>query len=154
MGMSGDRFFYVNPLEVWPSTLDVRKDKESVLPERQKWFGCACCPPNIARLIASIGQYIYSHSENEIYIHLYTDNSVEMTLAGETVEVIQKTDYPWDGMVEISVHSSGRGVPFTMALRVPGWCNHVEIAVNGNPLSADGKIDSGYLKLRRQWQDP
>lgn len=82
IAMDGKSFFYVNPLEVWPANCMPRTSREHVKHVRQKWFGVACCPPNITRTLASLGQYIYFQEENEIYVNLYIANETEVTLNG------------------------------------------------------------------------
>lgn len=82
IALDGKSFFYVNPLEVWPDNCMERTSKEHVKPVRQKWFGVACCPPNIARTLASMWQYIYSAGGRELYVNLFISNQAEIDLGG------------------------------------------------------------------------
>jgi DUF1680 family protein len=85
----------VNPLEVWPEACSKNPGKHHVKPVRQKWFGCACCPPNIARLLASIGQYVYSFSDSTLYTHLYIGGKANIPYGEESFVIQQENRYPW-----------------------------------------------------------
>lgn len=145
----GERFFYVNPLEVWPKACENRHDTKHVKPTRQKWFGCACCPPNIARLLASIGQYIYSTVERGAYVHLYTNSSIKFTVNGKNVTLTQETNYPWGEKVVVNVWSE-RDLGWLLALRIPGWCRNFRIALNGEAI--EPLIKKGYIVMKRVWK--
>jgi DUF1680 family protein len=151
ISLDGKSYFYVNPLEVWPETANFRNDMSTVKVTRQPWFGCACCPPNIARLIASLGQYIYSKNEAdlELYVNLYIGSKLELDISGMSFQLTQQTNYPWDGYVKLEL-SLERPSEFTIALRMPGWCKHVKILVNGKKLQ-DVSHEKGYAKIRRTW---
>ena len=97
MSLDGKNFFYVNPLEVDPEASRNNPNRKHVLPVRPEWFGCACCPPNLARLITSLGQYIYSVKENEIYIHLYISNNAELDMLDKKINIGMETEYPYEG---------------------------------------------------------
>ncbi|MFB5265367.1 glycoside hydrolase family 127 protein [Paenibacillus enshidis] len=152
ISLDGKSYFYVNPLEVWPDIANHRHDMSTVKVTRQPWFGCACCPPNIARLIASLGQYIYSQNDErkELYVHLYIGSKAEVELAGQQVRLIQKTNYPWDGSVELELDMD-QAAEFGVSLRIPGWCKEAKIAVNSEEVT-DAATNSGYASLRRTWQ--
>ncbi len=152
ISLDGEKFFYVNPLEVWPETCRVRYDKEHVMVERQKWFGCACCPPNIARLMASIGSYIYSQTKDTLYVHLYAAGTAQFEHDGGTAKVTVETAYPWDENVRFQVNCSEKQ-NFALALRIPGWCRKAEISVNGNPVKGEQTTEKGYAVVRREWSD-
>lgn len=152
ISLDGEKFFYVNPLEVWPETCKVRYDKEHVMVERQKWFGCACCPPNIARLMASIGSYIYSQTKDTLFVHLYAAGTADFEYDGGTAKVTVDTKYPWDEKVSFKIGCTGEQ-NFTLALRIPGWCRKAEISVNGESLKAEQITENGYAVLRRTWSD-
>ncbi|NRF93759.1 glycoside hydrolase family 127 protein [Paenibacillus frigoriresistens] len=152
ISLDGKSYFYVNPLEVWPDTADFRNDMSTVKVTRQPWFGCACCPPNIARLIASLGQYIYSsnETERELYVHLYIGSELNVDISGKAIRLTQQTNYPWDGQVNMEL-ALDQAAEFTLALRIPGWCRKAVISVNGQELVAPD-IANGYALLRRVWQ--
>lgn len=148
MALDGKSFFYVNPLEVVPEACYLDERKFHVKPVRQKWFGCACCPPNLARLVSSIGSYAYTEMEDVLFIHLYMDSRVYKELHGETVEVSVTTGYPWDGKICVQV----KGAPdlFTVALRIPGWCREYQVKGIEN---ADTWMENGYLYIRKKWTE-
>lgn len=152
ISLDGKSYFYVNPLEVWPATVNFRHDMSAVKVVRQPWFGCACCPPNIARLIASLGQYAYSQqaADRELYVHLYIGSKLEHEIDGKAVQLTQRTNYPWDGRVVLEL-SLERPAEFTVALRIPGWCREANISVNGAEADEDA-WENGYAKITRTWQ--
>ncbi len=144
MSLDGKQFFYVNPLEVTPAAC--RKDWKyhHIKTQRQKWFKCACCPPNLARMVASISEYVYTQRDDRIHMHLYMSNESCFTLSsGQHVKLAVTTDYPWDG--KVSVHISQAESPFTLALRIPGWCDTWSVTRNGIPEAAD--TEDGYALL-------
>ncbi|WP_299847979.1 glycoside hydrolase family 127 protein [uncultured Metabacillus sp.] len=152
MDLDGKKFFYVNPLEVQPEASNKRNDKKHIKPVRQKWFGCACCPPNIARLIASIGHYIYSQKEKELFVHLYLGHETTVEIEGMSVGLSQKTNYPWDGHISIVVSPhSEQG--FTLALRIPGWSKGACVKVNGDIVDHQNLMKNGYVYLNRVWKE-
>jgi len=138
--LSGDRFFYVNPLESQGNH------------HRQPWFGCACCPPNVLRLIAQIGGFFYGASEDALWIHLYGSSTATTEVAGTGVRVIQRTDYPWDGTVRIAVTPDEAGAEFALKLRVPWWCEQATCTVNDEAVEAAPGSD-GYLTIARAWSE-
>ncbi|MFS0637705.1 beta-L-arabinofuranosidase domain-containing protein [Mesobacillus foraminis] len=150
MDLDGKKFFYVNPLEVLPKACETRNDKKHVEPVRQTWFGCACCPPNLARLIASIGHYIYSQKEKELFVHLYMGNETRLEADGKEVELVQQTNYPWDGQVSITVNPATEHT-FTLALRIPGWARSAVVKVNGKTVDHESFMKNGYVYLNRSW---
>lgn len=150
MDLDGKKFFYVNPLEVWPEACE-RNDKRHVKPVRQSWFSTACCPPNLSRLISSIGRYVYSNKENQLFVHLYAGSEMDVELAGQNVRIVQKTEYPWDEKVTISVTPTST-YEFTVALRIPGWCDKPELHVNGERIFLDTVVKNGYAYIKREWE--
>lgn len=153
MARDGKHFFYVNPLEVDPKACGGANHKfDHIKPVRQEWFGCACCPPNVARLLASLGEYIYTVQDDTIYAHLYIGGEAELEVGGSTVELAQTTDYPWDGTVRFQVDPAGDG-RFTLALRLPDWCPEASLTVGGEAYALDaGAVQDGYIRLQRQWR--
>jgi DUF1680 family protein len=136
VSLDGSKFFYDNPLASRGSH------------HRKDWFFCSCCPPNVARLLASIGEYIYSESTDEAAIHLYVQSSTALRVAGQTVAIEQRTDYPWDGKVLITVKPEV-SAHFALKLRQPGWCGKSQLSVNGK--AVDAVEDRGYLRIEREW---
>lgn len=145
LALDGRTFFYVNPLEVVPAVAKRRYECHRVKTQRVAWFGCACCPPNVARLFASLGDYAYSETADGLAVHLYAGGPARFK-AG-TVHVA--TEYPWQDRVEIRIEPTS-SAEFTLHLRLPGWCRAPRLTLNG----AAQKIEnvSGYAPLRRAWQ--
>ncbi|MDQ0493739.1 glycoside hydrolase family 127 protein [Paenibacillus brasilensis] len=150
MDLDGKRFFYVNPLEVNPYQKS-RKDQGHVKTERQEWFFCACCPPNLARMIASVEDNMYTQTEDTLYTHLYIAGKVSLTLSGQEAEITQTHRYPWNADLGFSIHVT-EPTSFTWALRIPGWCKQAEVKVNGKAVSLD-HLEKGYVELERIWND-
>ncbi|WP_208589775.1 glycoside hydrolase family 127 protein [Gracilibacillus suaedae] len=148
IALDGKSYFYVNPLEVWPHTTNCRHDMNSVKTTRQPWFGCACCPPNIARLLASLGQYIYSANQKELYVHLYISGETEFIMDGELVNVEQQSNYPWDGNINFRLDLK-KPTSFTLALRIPSWCKKSQLFINGTEYPVE-KV-KGYAKVNKEW---
>lgn len=152
ISLDGKKFFYVNPLEVWPEASEKSKIKEHIKVTRQPWFKCACCPSNVARLIASINQYIYSIEEDRIYTHLYIGSEAEANISGSKVKIKQETKYPWDERILINI-SLDKEKEFSLFLRIPGWCYNAKICINGKDISASNIKIKGYAKLKRRWKN-
>jgi len=149
MSLDGKKFFYVNPLEVNPEKFGKYDILRSHKVERQKWFSCACCPPNLARLIASLGSYVYSSRPDALYSHLFLSNRLRVKLGGADVEVSMETRYPWEEKVEVTFGMTEK-VNFTYGIRVPAWCAGYKIAVNGQ--QAAYTIEDGYALINREWR--
>ena len=152
ISLGGREYFYVNPLEVWPEACDKRQDQKHVDTTRWPWFNCACCPPNIARLLASFGQYVYSQDEDTIYVHLFVGSEAECELTEQQVSLTQRTEYPWKETVEITVRTEKES-PFTVAIRIPGWCKNAQITVNGEDVKFNRVSRKGYVRLTRLWRN-
>lgn len=148
MSLDGTRFFYVNPLEVVPEASEKDQNKRHVKAERQKWFGCACCPPNLARLLSSIGGYAYTETEDCFFMNLYIGGDISTVLRGQTVEFHVETDYPWDGTVKIDFNQEE--AEFSYAVRIPDWCREYEISINGEQVLNDPV--KGYVIMFRKWK--
>lgn len=151
MSRDGKHFFYVNPLEVDPKACSGgNRIYDHVKPVRQEWFGCACCPPNVARLLASLGEYIYTVTNDTIYTHLYVGGDAMLTLdSGEAVAVKQQSNYPYDGEITFEVELAA-AASFRLALRIPGWCATAQISVNGE--SYPMNVVNGYATIDRVWR--
>lgn len=151
MQLDGKQFFYVNPLEVNPGVSGVLYGYKHVLPQRPGWYACACCPPNLVRLVMSLGKYAWSQSEEVIYSHLYVGGSAEFDQAVITVE----SRFPWEGEVSYTVEPEQEGGRFTLAIRIPSYVRNsaksaLKILLNGNPLENAEEKD-GYLYIAREW---
>ncbi|MBQ8574764.1 MAG: glycoside hydrolase family 127 protein [Clostridia bacterium] len=123
MSQDGKSFFYVNPLEVLPEASHKDSRKNHIKTVRQKWFGCACCPPNLARLVSSIGEYCYTQNNDTFYIHQYIGGKVY----ADKAEIDIHSNYTEDGKVSILVSSKES---FTLALRIPKWCDTFSFSHN------------------------
>lgn len=150
MALDGKHFFYVNPLEVHPKTLAFNHIYDHVKPVRQRWFGCACCPPNIARVLTSLGHYIYTVRPDALFINLYVGNEVAIPVGDETLQLRISGNYPWQEEVNIEIVSPAP-VRHTLALRLPDWCAEPAVSLNGEAVA--GEISRGYLYLTRTWQE-
>jgi len=138
VSQDGIKFFYVNPLESRGNH------------HRSPWFGCACCPPNVARTLASLGGYAYGASADALWVNLYIQGRVKVAIDGRDVTAVVTTDYPWDGAVTLAL-APAAPVEFELRLRIPGWCEGATVAVNGNAVPAP-VMDGGYAVLRRVWR--
>lgn len=130
MNDEGDRFFYVNPLEVLPEASKKDSRKRHIKTIRQKWFGCACCPPNLARLISSIGEYCITENESATYIHQFIGGKFKTNSADISIA----SSYTSNGRVNIEINPHK---PFTLGIRIPAWCNNYKFSQRTN-------IKNGY----------
>lgn len=154
LSLSGDRFFYGNPL--------ASNGKHY----RREWFGTACCPANIARLVSSLGDYIYNKSNEAIWINLYVSSQTKLTMGKIPVVIEQKSNYPWEGEVTVSVTPDKKS-KFSMRLRLPGWAtgevvpgdlyrfvkdgaSTISVKVNGKDFQYS--TDKGYAVITREWK--
>jgi len=140
----GDRYFYVNPLEVWPDNCKSSTSMSHVKPVRQEWFSCACCPPNIARTLASVGQYIYSEDEKSIYINQFISSKLHTVMAGTDVTICLNSSYMQDGCVRITVESACAH-PFTVRVRVPSFMKNPVFLLDDTEISP--VTENGYAVL-------
>ena len=139
VAQDGTRFFYVNPLA---SEGDHH---------RSPWFGCACCPPNVARTLASLGGYAYAVSDQALWVNLFIQGAVKTRVAGQPVRLEIVTRYPWEGRVRAKVRPESP-TPFELRIRRPGWCRSSSIQVNGSTLDQT-VVEQGYYVVRRTWRD-
>lgn len=151
MAQDGKHYFYVNPLEVWPQACSCNPEKHHVKSERQGWFGCACCPPNVARLLTSLNQYIYTVHGDTLYTNLYIGSELNTKLGGTEVTIQQESNYPWKGTVLMKINPVAEA-EFGIALRIPSWSQGMEIRVNGEALNTAKDIEQGYQVIRRMWR--
>lgn len=164
MALDGKSFFYVNPLEVLPEACHKDERKFHVKPVRQKWFGCACCPPNLARTLSSVSSYAFTETEDTLFVHLYIGSELKKNVNGTDVSVHMTSEFPWNGKVTLQADSAD--TPFTLALRLPGWCTSYQVSLLGaahNPISgseaitgldaSEYTIKDGYLYITRKWKE-
>jgi DUF1680 family protein len=154
LSLTGDRFFYGNPLASTGSH------------SRSEWFGTACCPSNIARLVESVGNYVYAQSNDALWINLFIGSTGSFTMNGKKIGVKQVTKYPWDGKIEISVVPE-KQTEFELCIRIPGWATNkpvpgdtysfsdnsqekFSISLNGIP--ATYKMVNGYAVVKKIWK--
>lgn len=162
MQLDGKRFFYVNPLEVIPGISGEAVTHRHTLPQRPTWFGCACCPPNVARTLTSIAEYAWSETEDTVFSHLYVGGELDLTESkGAKIKV--ETGYPYDRTVVYRVETGeDRIAKFTLAIRLPGWCRKFNIKVNdatvcvkseerGIEFTKDVRMENGYLYITREF---
>jgi DUF1680 family protein len=148
MALDGTAFFYVNPLEVVPKASLRDRRMRHVKVERQKWFGCACCPPNLARILASLGNYIHTQQDDAVYTHLYIGSETKLNINGSEVSIKIETQYPWKEKIDISF-SLKNNTKFKYGFRVPGWCKAYVIHLNG--AEAVFKYKDGFAIIDREW---
>jgi DUF1680 family protein len=157
VSLSGDKFFYQNPLAC---TSDSKK-------QRSVWFNCACCPTNVVRFVPSVGGYIYASGAGSLYVNLFISGGGTIKLGDNLVKLRQETRYPWDGNIKITVEPQ-RSSEFTVYVRVPGWARNqpvptsrlyrylttgteqVTLKVNDKPISVH--TEKGFVGIRRRWQ--
>ena len=153
VSLSGDRFFYENPLSVDPrrnafNEFRTEEMKEHLpILERVKVFECSCCPPNLLRIVGSIADYMYSTDEETIYTHCYMEADTELEVNGQKVILEQRTQYPYDGNICINIRSDG---VFGIALRIPGWCKKAKVYVNQKERKLE--LHKGYVYLKENWK--
>lgn len=161
VSLSGDKFFYPNPL-----ACDGRFRFNHGDLERSPWFGCSCCPVNVVRFFPSLAGYVYAHRGDEVFVNLYIAGSGSVPRPGGAVRLEQQTQYPWDGTVRLTVRPE-TAETFTLRLRIPGWAQGrpvpsdlyryaqptpppVTLSVNGQEIEL--QLDKGYAAIRRTWQ--
>ncbi len=154
ISLSGDRFFYVNPLE-----------SDGKL-ERKPWYSCACCPTNLARFLPTLGKYFYALGKNSLYITLYGENTAELEISGKKLKIEERTLYPWDGKIDVNFFPESP-VDFSLYLRIPGWSvgkplpsslykfvnpprEKPSVRLNGREIPL--RAEKGFLKIKRKWK--
>ena len=162
VNLEGNRFFYVNVLEA-----DGEKAFNHGQAGRSPWFSTACCPSNLARLIPQVPGMIYSHTEDDIFCAFYASSSTEVPLQMGSVKLLQTTDYPFDGRIQIEVQPANESAEFTLWLRVPSWCTDrfvpgelysyadnlsASVTASVNGMNVRVRTADGYLPIKRQWK--
>lgn len=154
VSLDGGGFFYPNPLE------------STGQHQRQPWFGCACCPSNICRFIPSLPGYVYAVHDRDVYVNLFMSNTSDLKVNGKNLQLVQNTEYPWNGDIRLDVTPKGKQ-DFTLKIRVPGWVRGevvpsdlytfsdpkqlgYSIKVNGEPVESG--LEKGYFSISRQWK--
>ena len=154
VSLEGNRFFYPNPLASHGQH------------QRSPWFGCACCPGNIARFVASLPGYVYAQVDDRLYVNLFVQGTGTIKMDRGPVRILQQSNYPWEGQITLIVDPQEAG-PFTICVRVPGWAQNapvpsdlyhylqtrpemIGLKINGE--ATDFDIERGYIHLERTWQ--
>jgi len=155
ISLDGKHFFYPNPLA------SVGQH------QRKEWFGCACCPGNVTRFLASVPGYMYGIRENELYLNLYASSKAKVEIAGQQVQIVQETNYPWNGRIHLQINPKNPGSHFSIYLRIPGWSRgrpiatdlyrfqnsvpeNIKLLVNGSTHQIN--VKKGYVKVERTWK--
>jgi DUF1680 family protein len=149
VSLDGERIFYVNPHAYFPEGYRFDPRGRRIAGERPAWHGCACCPANLARLLASLGGYLYSTDADRLYVHLYGSSDVECEWAGTETHCTIASGYPFAGDTMVRVDTAPTG-PAKLCLRIPGWARSYEVQINGQ--KAEGTLEDGYLVLERTWE--
>ncbi|MBW6459138.1 MAG: glycoside hydrolase family 127 protein [Bacteroidales bacterium] len=155
VSLSGDHFFYPNPLA------------SSGQHSRKEWFGCACCPVNITRFLPSLPGYIYAVKDDELYVNLFMSNQAGIELKGSKIGIEQATGYPWDGKTLITINSA-KPITFNLMIRIPGWTKNEAFpgdlyqftdtssqspAFMVNGIQMHPEIVNGYASIKRSWRN-
>ena len=143
MSLDGESWLYVNPLQVRDGHLDGGGDQSS---RRTRWFRCACCPPNVMRLLAGLEHYFTSTDGRGLQIHQYASGLFHGEVDGAPMNVSVNTEYPWRGRTAITVERTP-GTPWTLSLRIPQWCT--EYTLDG--VATDAEVEDGWLRIHRSW---
>ena len=156
VSLDGGKFFYPNPLESMGQH------------QRQAWFGCACCPSNICRFIPSVPGYFYQTKDRDLYVNLFGGNTASLKVMGKDVVLTQKTDYPTDGDIALTIDKNKAG-EFRLRIRIPGWVRNqvvpsnlysycdakrlgYSIKVNGQLIMDNVQLENGYFGIDRKWK--
>lgn len=162
VALTGDRFFYPNPLEA-----DGRTKFNHGGNERQPWFGCSCCPVNVVRIMPSLQGWFYATAADRLYVNLFDRGHADVEVAGAKVHVVQDTRYPWDGFIQICLVPE-RAARFDLMIRIPGWALNRPVpsdlyryagppapaptlTVNGNAMDIQ-PLENGYAKVSKVWK--
>ncbi len=149
MALDGKSFFYVNPLEVIPAACKRDERLKHVDPVRQKWLGCACCPPNLARIVSSAAAYAYTENENTLWVHLYMGGELTKKVGETTLRLTLESGFPWEGRTKLTIRTDNP-MQCTLAFRLPGWCGTPAVSAPDGTERADR---DGYCYLTGTWRD-
>ncbi len=139
LSLDGKKYFYRNPL--------VSHGRD----ERKEWYSTACCPPNLARMIAGLGRYIYGTSDDGIWVYQYIGSKARFDIKGRRVEIIQESGFPWEGNVEFTVKTE-KPVRFSLYFRIPQLCVSTEVSINGMPQEIEHSPGT-FQKIEREWKN-
>lgn len=139
VSLGGDRFFYVNPLVSDGSH------------HRKPWHSTSCCPTQITRFLPSVGDYLYAVSTDSVFVNLYIQSKTVLDWQGGQMELIQTTDYPWEGSVALSFAKATSAV-LQLRLRIPEWCRGFSLSLNGDRLT-EVPVEDGYVTVKRKFED-
>ena len=154
ISLEGDRFFYPNPLQSMGQH------------QRSPWFGCACCPSNVARFVPSVPGYTYAHKDGDIYVNLFIGGEAEIKTSKNTVKMTQKTQYPWKSNVDMTVEPQ-KAQKFAVNVRIPGWARNQAVpsdlykfqtptreqaALKVNGKTTKIKLKNGFARIERRWK--
>ncbi|KOU55848.1 glycosyl hydrolase [Streptomyces sp. MMG1533] len=142
VSLDGERWLYVNPLQVRDGHTDPGGDQSA---RRTRWFRCACCPPNVMRLLASLEHYLASSDDGGLQIHQYVTGSY----TSDRITVRCETDYPWHGTITLTVEDTPSDRPRTLSLRIPQWCRDFRARCGDE--TYEGPVADGWLRLERTW---
>ncbi len=146
MALDGKHFFYVNPLEVNPEKSLKDPGKSHVKPVRPSWLGCACCPPNLARMITSLDDYVYTVLNDTILINQYIDSESLLAISDGNVKITQSTKFPWDE--EDTIHITNKsGCAINAGIRIPTWADAVKLELDGSEIPIQSKMGYHYLEI-------
>lgn len=147
ISLDGTKYLYTNPMRLSKKLpYQLRWSRE-----RQKLISCFCCPPNTLRTVCEAQEYAYTVSSDALFVQLYGENDLATALGKKALKVSQKTDYPFDGRVELTIDAVGKGCLNTVNLRVPGWCDNAVVTVNGEAQQVEVAPNS-YIALSRKWK--
>jgi len=161
ISLDGKNFFYPNPLES-----DGKFEFNMGSCTRQPWFDCSCCPTNLIRFIPSMPELIYAKNNDSLYINLFVASSMQLLINGKKINLVQQTNYPWDGHIDIFVNPDDEQT-FTLKIRLPGWAlnkplpgdlysylnvnsNDIKMKINGKEENI--KLNKGYIEVSKKWQ--
>lgn len=147
ISLDGERYFYTNPLRM-------SKDFPYVLrwpKERTKYISCFCCPPNTLRTVCEAQNYAYTISKKTMWVNLYGESTLDTKMNGKRLFVSQKTGYPYDGKVTLTLTETPKNILDTIALRIPEWCDKATVTINGETQAIESHANS-YLSLARKWK--
>jgi DUF1680 family protein len=163
VSLDGKHYFYPNPL-----ASDGKEPFNKGSAERQPWFGCACCPGNVTRFVASVPGLAYAHKDDTLIVNLYVAGHAEIRMADQTVKLDVQTNYPWDGRVQIKVRPEKPDQTFILRLRIPGWAVNQpvpsdlyrfqdalqeKVTFQVNDQAMELEIEQGYAAIKRPWKD-